>query len=74
MSRLVVHGTMNGYNNHHCHCDLCKAAWSDYVSAYRKRRRWPSVRANKITRARVKYLQYKRLYEEALSLPLELPE
>lgn len=28
------HGTSGGYANHHCRCDRCKRAWSDYCADY----------------------------------------
>jgi len=30
------HGTPNGYNNHHCHCDTCTDAWATTT----RTRRW----------------------------------
>jgi hypothetical protein len=32
------HGTINGYSNHKCRCDLCKAAWREYCFAKRQMR------------------------------------
>jgi hypothetical protein len=29
------HGTANGYNNHACRCDKCRAAWATYITAAR---------------------------------------
>jgi hypothetical protein len=37
------HGTMNGYHNLRCRCEICRAAWADYcrgrgdLAAYRDR-------------------------------------
>lgn len=33
--REAWHGTVNGYANHGCKCDGCRAAWATY---YRERR------------------------------------
>lgn len=33
LKSATPHGTINGYTNHSCRCDLCKSAWSDYNSA-----------------------------------------
>jgi hypothetical protein len=29
------HGTANGYNNHRCRCDACRAAWAEYQASRR---------------------------------------
>jgi hypothetical protein len=34
--REVVHGTIDGYNNHACRCDFCSEAWSEYMKFRRK--------------------------------------
>lgn len=28
------HGTANGYTNHKCRCDKCRAAWAAYMKPY----------------------------------------
>lgn len=33
---MLVHGTANGYTNHRCRCDECRAAKAVYQAAYRK--------------------------------------
>ena len=33
------HGTLDGYNNHKCHCDRCKAAYSEWKRQYRARKK-----------------------------------
>ena len=30
------HGTVNGYTNRKCRCELCKRAWADYHASRRK--------------------------------------
>jgi len=30
MTSAIVHGTYDGYNNHSCRCDECKAAATEY--------------------------------------------
>jgi beta-galactosidase GanA len=27
----LIHGRPSTYNNHKCHCDECKAAWTKYI-------------------------------------------
>jgi hypothetical protein len=39
------HGTVNGYDNHRCRCDDCKAAWAR-ISADRRRRRAYVIRSD----------------------------
>ena len=33
------HNTVNGYKNHGCRCEGCKAAWTTWIKAYRIRKR-----------------------------------
>jgi hypothetical protein len=35
----VVHGTMDGYNNHACRCPDCREAWRVYRKEWRERRK-----------------------------------
>jgi hypothetical protein len=30
------HGTANGYNNHRCRCEPCRAAWREYHRPYQR--------------------------------------
>lgn len=34
----MTHGTVNGYNNHKCRCDECRAAWGVYEKVQRLKR------------------------------------
>ena len=36
---VPAHGTFARYLKYKCHCDLCRAKWSDYQKAYRARKR-----------------------------------
>lgn len=35
----IPHGTVEGYTNHLCGCELCLAAWAKYMREYRRRNR-----------------------------------
>lgn len=34
----MMHGTINGYSNHKCRCDDCRAAWRGYTRELRRRK------------------------------------
>jgi hypothetical protein len=38
-SQPITHGKATTYKNRGCRCDLCKKAWSVYISAYNARRK-----------------------------------
>lgn len=47
----MKHGTVNGYNNHHCRCEPCTKAKRDYNNDYRKRKNAEAKAANRKTQA-----------------------
>jgi len=50
----IPHGTIDGYTNHVCRCDLCMAAWARYMRDYRRRNRLTiNARRRALRRARV---------------------
>lgn len=54
--RELWHGTLDGYNNHHCRCDLCRECNRIYMKAYRERRRQnPNAPVRKYRRWKVKH-------------------
>lgn len=47
-----VHGTVNGYNNFMCRCELCLAAWQ---TTYDRNKAWREANHDTITEARYRY-------------------